>query len=83
MSHRKPTTLQRKFGHAVACRRCGISDRLEWHHITYTPESVVPLCHWCHLRITQRNKRAAKRIRRKLNNAERQEIWRDFLKRSK
>lgn len=38
------------------CRRCGSSERLEVHHLTYRrlgaelPEDLITLCHRCHMK---------------------------------
>jgi hypothetical protein len=40
------------------CRTCGISERLECHHVSYERfmheemEDLITLCHWCHKAIT-------------------------------
>ncbi len=66
-----------------SCSKCGCKKRLvrhlEYHHITYSPKRTSNLCAECHARITDMNRRTARRIGMKLTNSIRLEIWEQFL----
>jgi hypothetical protein len=85
MSRLRPTPLQLRFGFPVGCIRCGVGRstsrrrRLEWHHVTYDPEIVTALCRGCHRRITRLNRIRSHVLGRKLTNADRWQVWREFL----
>ena len=53
---------------------------LERHHIVYRSKKLVWLCRKCHDRITYLNGLKARELHRKLNNKDRWDVWREFLK---
>ena len=65
------------------CRKCKrvmkSYDELDRHHVTYNPVHLEWLCRRCHIRTTYLNRMKAIELRRKLNNRDRWEVWREFL----
>lgn len=60
---RPPKTQVSEPASELSCYKCGEKERIDMHHIIYTPELevdyIVPLCRYCHARVTGLNRRAS------------------------
>jgi hypothetical protein len=60
---RPPVTTVSEPASELSCHKCGEKGRIDRHHVIYTPELkvdyIVPLCRYCHARITGLNTKAS------------------------